>query len=121
MGLRPLKEVEDSLTKRISGLSLPFLSGISDVDGKEHPRYHPEKASEVLICSGMGWKGFMKLRKQTTSASGAERASRDRVEDDGNRRILEACAEDIMRLWTEEEVHNVLEEKGIRLRHQPGL
>ncbi|KAK0480885.1 guanine nucleotide binding protein, alpha subunit [Armillaria novae-zelandiae] len=108
--LRPLKQVEDSLTHRISGsLFLPVVSGD---ELKEFPRYHPAKASEVSVRSGSGWMGFMKLRRPTDSSPG-------RTNKAGG--ILEACVDDIQALWKAREVQCCLAERDISLVHQPGF
>ncbi|KAK0446068.1 guanine nucleotide binding protein, alpha subunit [Desarmillaria tabescens] len=115
--LRPLKQVEDSLMHRISGsLFLPVVSGD---ELKEFPRYHPAKASEVSVRSGSGWMGFMKLRKPADSSSG--RSAQEKMEDEQNRRILEACVDDIQTLWRAREVQNRLAKRDISLVHQPGF
>ncbi len=114
--LRPLKEVEDSLTKRISGSML--LPVIADSELGDMGRYHPEKASEVQIRSGTGWKNFIRLRRQANNVS-PERAAKE--EDESNRRILQACADDIATLWSDKEVQATLADRAISLKHQPGL
>ncbi|KAF9028177.1 G-alpha-domain-containing protein [Hymenopellis radicata] len=114
--LRPLKEVEDSLTKRISGSVL--LPVIADSELGDMGRYHPEKASEVQIRSGTGWKNFMRLRRQANNIS-PERAAKE--EDESNRRILRACADDIATLWSDGEVQATLTDRAISLKHQPGF
>lgn len=115
--LRPLKQVEDSLTHRISGsLFLPVVSGD---ELKEFPRYHPAKASEVSVRSGSGWMGFMKLRRPADSSPG--RSAHDKMEDEQDRRILEACVDDIQTLWRAREVQCRLAEREISLVHQPGF
>lgn len=115
--LRPLKQVEDSLMHRISGsLFLPVVSGD---ELKEFPRYHPAKASEVSVRSGSGWMGFMKLRRPADSSPG--RSAHDKMEDEQDRRILEACVDDIQALWRAREVQCRLAERDISLDHQPGF
>lgn len=43
------------------------------------------------------------------------------AEDLANRRIISACAEDIVALWDNAEVQELLKEGGVFLQDQPGL
>ncbi|KAF8621238.1 hypothetical protein AX15_007950 [Amanita polypyramis BW_CC] len=101
--LAPLRHVEESLTKRISGSTF-----YSSAEGTTH--YRPSRASEVELRSGSGWKGFFKGKRQS-----------DRNVDDSNRRILGACADDILYLWSDPSVQQCLAANNIILEDQPGF
>ncbi|KAG6917766.1 hypothetical protein DXG01_001171 [Tephrocybe rancida] len=107
IGLAPLREVEASLTRGLSGTS-PILP-----DG---PYYNPNRASEVAIRSSAGWKAFLMGRRRAETAS----RSADRS-DAADRRILAACAEDMSRLWQDPSVQDWLRGREISLHEQPGL
>ncbi|KAF8632865.1 hypothetical protein AX17_004713 [Amanita inopinata Kibby_2008] len=104
--LAPLRQVEESLIKKLSGSSPSYHSGAI--------RYHPSRASEVEIRSGSAWKGLFKLRRQSQPGSIA-------AQDDPNRRILAACTDDILDLWRDVSVRDFLAENDIVLEDQPGF
>ncbi|KAG5644340.1 hypothetical protein DXG03_008637 [Asterophora parasitica] len=109
IGLAPLREVEASLTKDISGASSSAIPPHA-ID------YNPAKASEVSIRSSTGWKGLLMGRRQT---DGGTRSSVKT--DDANRRILAACADDMTRLWSDFDVQKRLKSQDISLQDQPGF
>lgn len=103
--LAPLRQVEESLCKTLSGSS----------DNRQG--YNPAKAPEVSIPSGSGWK-------KTLAGGRSEESNVSRVgaSDDGrNRRILAACGEDIARLWNDPTVQQSLRSADIALEEQPGF
>ncbi|KAG6829074.1 hypothetical protein H0H92_005785 [Tricholoma furcatifolium] len=107
MGLAPLREVEVSLTRCLSGATSALSDG---------PTYNPDKASEVAIRSSTGWKDFLMGRRKADS--GSRTAGRL---DDTDRRILAACAEDMTKLWNDPSVQEWLRSHEIFLQEQPGL
>ncbi|KAK2465615.1 hypothetical protein APHAL10511_002507 [Amanita phalloides] len=104
--LAPLRHVEDSLTKKISG------SPRNSRAQEKTIHYHPSKASEIELRSGSGWKGLFKLKRQTDIAD---------ADDGSNRRILAACADDIFRMWADPAVRQCLATNDIVLEDQPGF
>ncbi|GLB39277.1 putative G protein alpha subunit [Lyophyllum shimeji] len=108
IGLAPLREVEASLTRGISGAS-------SSPINTDAPAYNPAKASEVAVRASTGWKGLLLGRKQAEGGSSVGKA------DDANRRILAACAEDMTRLWKDPVVKKALRSREISLQDQPGF
>lgn len=106
--LAPLKSVEDSLTKNLIG-------NIDDpVRG-----YNPQKASEFTVRSNGGWRGFMKLRR--ASVSSTTPSAVEKAEEIRNRRLLNACADDIIALWEDTEVQKELKALHVNLQDQSGL
>lgn len=120
--LKPLREVEDSLTRKIAGFvpeQPPSKEGAANGLNPSIPsRYHPSKACEVSIRSGRRNRLIRFRRRSESSILGGEY---DEAGDILNRRIIHACAEDIRSIWINEEVQDVLREKGIALQSQPGL
>ncbi|KAJ7207052.1 guanine nucleotide binding protein, alpha subunit [Mycena pura] len=110
ISLAPLRQVEESLSNRISG-SRP-IEHVSDAD-----RYNPAKASEISLRSGSGWTAFLRIRRGSTSTS--DRC--DKVEELQARRILNACAADIEALWASTEVQQGLRDRDITLQEQSGF
>ena len=108
--LAPLREVELSLVQGIPG-SVDLSSPNTTLS------YNPTKASEVALSSGTGWKSFLSTRRD----SGEIGDTKWEKDNDSTRRILEACTEDMMRLWKNAGVHKVLKEHGISLPDQSGL
>ncbi|KIL62254.1 hypothetical protein M378DRAFT_81501 [Amanita muscaria Koide BX008] len=101
--LAPLRQVEESLTQKIFGSTLPYP------DGRTAP-YHPSRASEVELRSGSGWKGLFKVKRQIDTSM-----------TEPNRRILAACADDILNLWSDPFVQACLKAQNIILEDQPGF
>ncbi|KAJ7637070.1 guanine nucleotide binding protein, alpha subunit [Roridomyces roridus] len=115
ISLAPLRQVEESLSNRIAG-SRPIEEY---TDSSEADRYHPAKASEISLRSGAGWTAFLRFRHGgSTSFDRTEKAD---SEDLQNRRILSACAGDIMTLWAAPEVQRGLKDREITLEEQSGF
>jgi hypothetical protein len=109
ISLAPLRQVEESLSNRIAG-SRPVE------ESSEADRYNPAKASEVSVRSGSGWTAFLRFRRGSTSID-----RNDKTEEVQTRRILSACAADIITLWAEPEVQRGLKDREITLQEQSGL
>ncbi|KAF5390015.1 hypothetical protein D9757_003809 [Collybiopsis confluens] len=115
--LAPLKSVEVSLTKQISGTTSPVVLDSSTSADSPYAHYHPAKASEISVRSvAGGWKSILRFRRQSGSAP-----SYYSPEDLQNRRIISACANDIIALWTNPHVQAKLQEQEIYLKDQPGF
>ncbi|KAE9387970.1 G-alpha-domain-containing protein [Gymnopus androsaceus JB14] len=100
--LAPLKSVEMSLTKRISGSASPVVLDSSTTSADSpYAHYHPAKASEISVRSGAGWKGLLKFRRHSNAS-------------------LRAHAQTIsLRLWRNPDVQEKLREEDISLKNQP--
>ncbi|KAF7374477.1 Kinase-like protein [Mycena sanguinolenta] len=110
ISLAPLRQVEETLSNRIAGSRPPE-------DSRERDRYHPAKAPEISLRSGSGWTTFLRFwRGSSSMPDGKEKA-----EELQTRRILSACAEDIMTLWAAPEVQQGLKDREIVLQEQSGL
>ncbi|KAJ3732901.1 guanine nucleotide binding protein, alpha subunit, partial [Lentinula guzmanii] len=112
--LAPLKSVETSLTKRISG-SAGTIDNQYKSNSIDNPyaHYNPAKAPEIAVRSGAGWKGLLKFRRQSGAVASPE--------DMQNRRIINACADDIVTLWRNPDVQEKLRQEEIYLKDQPGF
>ncbi|KAI0633379.1 G-protein alpha subunit [Trametes polyzona] len=107
MRLSPLKQVELILTRCLSAESTPISTPMED---KPAVRI-PPAAPEVSVRGGSSWKTFMRRRRGSQSKVAV---NPDEVED--ARRILDACKDDIVALWTSP-VIRALEEEGVDLHH----
>ncbi|OBZ67096.1 Guanine nucleotide-binding protein alpha-4 subunit [Grifola frondosa] len=103
MRLAPLRQVEVILSKCLAADSVQP----SVPDGQ--PRN--EKVPEVSIRSGSGWKSMARRRR----GSQVRYSAQDELAD--ARRILEACREDIVALWTSASVQAHLQKEGVDLEH----
>ncbi|KAJ7437366.1 guanine nucleotide binding protein, alpha subunit [Mycena galericulata] len=110
ISLAPLRQVEESLSNRIAG-SRP-IEETSEAD-----RYNPAKASEISLRSGSGWTAFLRFRRGSTSTVDRNEKS----EEMQTRRILSACAADIVSLWADPEVQQGLQDREITLQEQSGF
>ncbi|KAJ7770590.1 guanine nucleotide binding protein, alpha subunit [Mycena metata] len=110
ISLAPLRQVEETLSNRIAGSRPPE-------EASEADRYHPSKASEISLRSGSGWTAFLRFRRSSTSPSDRN----EKAEELQTRRILSACAGDIMTLWAAPEVQQGLRDREITLQEQSGF
>lgn len=106
ISLAPLRQVEESLSNRIAGSRPP----------DEASEYNPAKASEISLRSGSGWTAFLRFRRGSSSND-----QYDKLGEMQNRRILAACASDIMAMWSSREVQQGLNDREITLQEQSGL
>ncbi|KAK7018993.1 guanine nucleotide binding protein, alpha subunit [Favolaschia claudopus] len=111
ISLAPLRQVEETLSNRIAGSRPP------EEQRSEAERYHPAKASEISLRSGSGWTAFLRFRRGSTSATDRN----EKAEELQTRRILNACAHDIMTLWAAPEVQQGLKDRDIVLQEQSGF
>ncbi|KAF7374422.1 hypothetical protein MSAN_00326300 [Mycena sanguinolenta] len=109
ISLAPLRQVEETLSNRIAGPRPP-------VDSRGRDRYHPAKAPEISLRAGSGWTFLRFWRGSSLMPDRKEKA-----EELQTRRILSACAQDIMMLWASPEVQQGLEDLEIVLREQSGF
>ncbi|KAJ7236174.1 guanine nucleotide binding protein, alpha subunit [Mycena rebaudengoi] len=106
ISLAPLRQVEESLSNRIAGSRPP----------DEASEYNPAKASEISLRSGSGWTAFLRFRRGSSSND-----QYDKLGEMQNRRILAACASDIMAMWSSREVQQGLNDREITLQEQSGF
>ncbi|TRM57497.1 guanine nucleotide binding protein, alpha subunit [Schizophyllum amplum] len=115
MKLSPLKRVEESWTRHISGSNAHHEAPpTEDVTPNS---LAPPRAPEVYVRSGQGWRGLMRFRRQSESAPRPPEV----VEDEQNRHILAACASDIVAFWEHPTVQRIIDERRLALREQPGF
>jgi guanine nucleotide-binding protein subunit alpha len=108
--LSPLLEIEKALIKQLSPVtSRPKTPG------------HRLSLKEVAVNGASSWKDcFQKLMKSERNSfdSGAV-VDWDDPGDPG--RILHVCAEDMIRLWNDPVIQELLDKLKIRMREQAGL
>ncbi|KAF7374431.1 hypothetical protein MSAN_00327200 [Mycena sanguinolenta] len=109
ISLAPLRQVEETLFNHIAGSRPPE-------DSRERDRYHPAKAPEISLRSGSGW-AFLRFRRESSSIPDRK----EQAEELQTRRILSACARDIMTLWAAPEVQQGLKDREIVLQEQSGF
>ncbi|KAG8835666.1 hypothetical protein FRC17_001855 [Serendipita sp. 399] len=104
MKLSPLKQAEESLKMRIS---VPQEEGDSQLVLAD--------SSEFSVRSASGWKqAFNKMRGVA--------ASREDVRfDNGPASIMEACAEDMIAIWSSDASRQILRQRRIRLEESSGF
>ncbi|KAG8861009.1 hypothetical protein FRB91_011638 [Serendipita sp. 411] len=102
--LSPLKQAEELLRMRIS---VPQEEGDPDLVLSE--------SSEFSVRSASGWKqAFNKMR-------GVAPAREDIRFDDGPASIMEACAEDMIAMWSNDASKQILRQRRIRLEESSGF
>ena len=81
------------------------------VNSSDKPQYHHDRAPEVRVRGGSGWKGLLNSRKHQPVS--------DDLED--SRRVIEACKDDMIALWENSVIQEGLKERNVRLQDQAGL
>lgn len=101
MRLAPLKQAEELLRMRIS---LP----------EDDTHVVVANSTEFAVRSAAGWKeAFLKLRGQRGDAG-----TKEELQSAG---ILEICANDMVTLWSDPTVKNIVRQKRLRLEESSGL
>lgn len=109
MRLAPLRQVEE-LLKRCLGVEGTELVHTPDREAGRDSR----TSAEVLV--GSGWKALREgYRNPRTS-----RYSEHHVLNDGFS-VMDACREDIVRLWADKDVQALLKDYGVYIQDEPGL
>lgn len=109
--LSPLLEIEKSMIRQLSPVSSRRKSS-----GKS-----PFALNEVAVNSATTWKEcFQKLIKhERDSFDSGTLVDWDDPNDPG--RVLHACSEDMILLWSDAVIQELLTKLGLRLREQAGL
>jgi guanine nucleotide-binding protein alpha-1 subunit len=98
MRLSPLLSLEDVLTKKL------FFSA-------------PDK-NEISVRGGSGWKSYI---SKVLSSAKSRPATSSGKEADETTTILSACRDDIVLLWQDNVVHQILNNRNARIHEKPGL
>ena len=111
------------------GLS-PLLTVGTHLNEKLLPEINdPKLKREVCVRAGSGWKAVLGI-SSSTSSTPAPRADKSRllktdaadlekVEEASD--LLTACRDDIIALWKDQTVKDVLKKRDVRLEESPGL
>lgn len=102
MRLRPLREVEDILSKQMSADKTPTTRNSPDL---------PWSNDRVFVRGGSGWKTLLGMRAHS---HGPDHLSE-------SRQIIDACKEDIAALWNHQAVQAVFENQVLALQEQASL
>jgi guanine nucleotide-binding protein alpha-1 subunit len=105
--LLPLKQTEEALSKRI---------GFTP-DHAADPWSEPIRAP--LASTTGRRKTLFRFKKE--ESSNPIRTERDKKEEYSNRRIISACAEDMVKLWENADVQRWLQQEQVNLLDKPGL
>ncbi|KAJ4500311.1 guanine nucleotide binding protein, alpha subunit [Lentinula lateritia] len=120
MRLSPLLQVEESLWRRLSPSSAfesqtPHLASITNVP-------HSTRPKEVYVQSSMAWKStFSRLLSTSTRSSVDSDPGIDFDDPKDPGVILNNCAEDMIKLWHDPTIRNLLNVLRIRLEDTPGF
>ena len=119
-----------------SYLPSPSDSYFSQTNGRGygHQRSHSWRNQEVFIRPGSGWKGGLARARVNSPGypmpSGSGSSTTQRPTSAGNtgletpdeaQEVLNSCRDDMMRLWYDEGVRDVLRRKKVRLEEGSGL
>lgn len=114
--LAPLRQIEETLSKVVSGGS--ETASESNQTSRQRLYNSSRGPEEVSVPSGSAWKkAILGRRSRDASAN----SSPETAELSQARRVLTACADDIVKLWKDRTVRQALETAEIALEDQPGL
>ena len=139
--LRPLRHVEQLLVAKLvppNEEEATYLAGPShSIYPPSHPQNHGAASSfwnqEVFIRPGAAWRGALsKARVSNPSASDDDRLVNEngRPSSAGNtgletadepQEVLYSCQKDLIMLWNDQFVREILRRKKVRLEEFPGL
>ncbi|KAJ3850279.1 guanine nucleotide binding protein, alpha subunit [Lentinula lateritia] len=120
MRLSPLLQVEESLWRRLSPSSAfesetSHLASITNVP-------HSTRSKEVYVQSSMAWKStFSRLLSTSTRSSVDSDPGIDFDDPKDPGVILNNCGEDMIKLWHDPTIRNLLNVLRIRLEDTPGF
>ncbi|KAJ2922142.1 hypothetical protein H1R20_g14945, partial [Candolleomyces eurysporus] len=115
--LAPLRQVEETLNRALAG-SPGMGAGAASNATAGNQKYNPARATEVSVPSGYGWKNAISGRRSQESSSSN---TSDTSELGQTRRVLAACGDDIVKLWSDRGVQQALKSAEIALEEQPGF
>lgn len=107
MRLLPLLSMETNLTRQL----LP-----------EH--YDPSRTPEICVRAGSGWKTVLErvtLERRVPPTGQRRPMTNDGRSKDDPTLVLAASKNDIISLWEDESVREVLKRRGVRLEDSPGF
>lgn len=122
MSLSPLRSIEESLARVISPDSpRRNLAGArsSSSSTSSSTALPTERAFEVSVRSGSRWKSL--FSRNGGSAAVSRATGKGHQELTNARRVIEACREDIIALWSHPAVRKGLDEQNVALEFQSGL
>jgi guanine nucleotide-binding protein alpha-1 subunit len=127
--LLPLLHIEQLLIARLvppdedEPTRLPAPSPFQASMNQFNPRAGYYEHQEVFVRSGLRWKGALAKSRRRSHASGSSgEASDDNDADpDEAQKVLYECRDDMIRLWEDPGIKDILWRKKIRLEEQPGL
>ncbi|KLO16457.1 G-protein alpha subunit [Schizopora paradoxa] len=98
----------------------------SRIDGDNSPAgsiayaLRAKASREIVVRPGAGWKRFTSAAKRFSKDKSVEAAEKERVMDEPTA-VLSACREDIIALWNDDAVRDILRRRGIDVEHMPGF
>ncbi|KZP28108.1 G-alpha-domain-containing protein [Athelia psychrophila] len=104
MRLAPLRHIEITLNRIICAPEIR----------EGAMRYKMDRAAEVSVSAGSGWKALLKLRRDRRDS----RASDELV---NTQRVVEACKDDIILLWQDSTIQDGLRRHKVVLEDQSGF
>ncbi|KAF9467322.1 guanine nucleotide binding protein, alpha subunit [Collybia nuda] len=124
MRLSPLQQVEEALLRRLTPVgSADFeATRLSPVTNLPYSNRLTVTGGEVAVNSSTPWKtAFTRLMASTTRTSfdSAQEIDFDDPKDPGV--ILNACAEDMIRLWNDSTIKEILNVRNLRLEDLAGF
>lgn len=122
MRLLPLQQVEEALLRKMTpaGSAEFEATHLSPVTNLPYKR-RPGKFREVAINSTAHWKGAFGRLLATTRTSVDSASDIDFEDPNDPGIILHACSEDIVQLWNDPTVKQLLKAQKLRLEDMSGL
>lgn len=111
MQLLPLRHVESLLIAKLVPPNEDEATHLGIHDGSRSQRHH-----EVFVRPGVSWKGAMRRNGRPSSMGTAGQETQDQSQV-----VIHECRREMMALWHDRTVKEILKKRKIRLEESPGL
>lgn len=115
MRLSPLVQVEDGLVRKLAPPGAAEFDPTSFSSAQKRGR-------EVAVNSQFAWKGmFSRLVSNVRDSMDSDASGPGWADIDDTARVICACKDDILQLWNDPIIQELLESQGLRLKELPGF
>ncbi|CAL1708707.1 unnamed protein product [Somion occarium] len=112
MQLLPLRHVESLLIAKL----VPPNEDEATHLGLHHDGSHSHRQHEIFVRPGMSWKGTMRRYGRPNSIGTVGQETQDE-----SQAVIHECAMEMMALWEDRTVKEILKKRKIRLEESPGF
>lgn len=123
MRLLPLRHIEQLLIAKLvpPGEDEATHFGHFGTHGHMGASGSAARNQEIFVRPGTAWKGFVARGKGVMNGRPLSQGTTGIETQDEPTAVLHECRQDLMALWRDQTVKDVLRRRKIRLEEQPGL